>query len=161
MKSSEDREYYRSIQRMMVGLLKTAPTLLALILATGAPAQEVKQPWKAPNSAVQTKNPAKSTPDALKAAAGLYEKNCVICHGSKGASNGPAAGSLPEKPANFTDAKLMDKATDGELYWKISTGRAPMPSWQDHFTDTQRWQLVDYLRKLAKEGKYKYLDKNS
>jgi mono/diheme cytochrome c family protein len=119
--------------------------------------QEVKPPWKAPESAVQTKNPVKPAPENLKSAEMLYQQNCVICHGKTGASNGAAAGSLPEKPANFTDAKMMRKATDGELFWKISTGRAPMPSWQDHFSETQRWELVNYLRVLAKEGRYKYL----
>ena len=119
--------------------------------------QEVKQPWKAPESAVQMKNPVKPAPDNIKAAAMLYQQNCVICHGKTGASNGAAAGSLPEKPANFTDTKMMQKATDGELFWKISTGRAPMPSWQDHFSETQRWELVNYLRVLAKQGRYKYL----
>jgi len=119
--------------------------------------QEVKQPWKAPESAAQVKNPVKPAPDNLKAAAMLYQQNCLICHGKTGASNGTAAGSLPEKPANFTDAKLTQKVTDGELFWKISTGRAPMPSWQDHFSETQRWELVNYLRVLSKVGRYKYL----
>jgi len=123
--------------------------------------QEVKQPWKAPESAGRMKNPVKPAPDNLKAAATLYQQNCMICHGKTGASNGTAAGSLPEKPANFTDAKMMQKATDGELFWKISTGRAPMPSWQDHFSETQRWELVNYLRALAKQGRYKYLGKAS
>ena len=68
-----------------------------------------------------------------------------------------AAGSLPQKPANFTDAKMMQKATDGELFWKMTTCRAPMPSWQDKLTETQRWELVNYLRKLTQEGKYKFL----
>jgi mono/diheme cytochrome c family protein len=52
---------------------------------------------------------------------------------------------------------MMQKATDGELFWKMTTGRAPMPSWQDKLTETQRWELVNYLRKLTQEGKYKFL----
>jgi len=132
-------------------------TLLLIIANTGAVAQQVKQPWHAPQSAIQVKNPVKPTSDGLKDAQSLYQKNCVICHGSKGASNGPAAGSLPQKPANFTDVKMMQQATDGELFWKMTTGRAPMPSWQDRLSETQRRELVNYLRKLTKEGKYKYL----
>ena len=131
--------------------------LLASVGAGAAAAQQVKQPWHAPQSAMDVKNPVKPTPEGLKAAQDLYQKNCVICHGKTGAANGTAAGSLPQKPANFTDAKMMQKATDGELFWKMSTGRAPMPSWQDRLSETERWELVNYLRRLTQEGKYKYL----
>jgi len=131
--------------------------LLVSVNTRHAGAQQVKQPWKAPASADAVKNPVKPTPASSKEAQDLYQKNCVICHGPKGASNGPAAGSLPQRPANFTDAKMMRKATDGELFWKMTTGRAPMPSWQDKLSETQRWELVNYLRKLAQEGKYKFL----
>jgi len=143
--------------------LETFGTLLLLLSLYAAPAgaQQVKQPWRAPASAEAVTNPVKPTPAGLKDAQDLYQKNCVICHGEKGASNGPAAGSLPQKPANFTDAKMMQKATDGELFWKMTTGRAPMPSWQDKLSETQRWELVSYLRKLTKEGKYKFLGKTS
>jgi mono/diheme cytochrome c family protein len=99
----------------------------------------------------------KRTPEGLKAAEELFQQNCVICHGKTGASNGPAAESLPQKPANFTDAQMMKVATDGELFWKMTTGRAPMPSWQDRLSETQRWTLVNYLRELTKKAQYKYL----
>ena len=120
-------------------------------------AQQVKQPWQAPASAMNIKNPVKPTPEGLKATEELFQQNCVICHGKTGASNGPAAGSLPQKPANFTDAQMMKAATDGELFWKMTTGRAPMPSWQDRLSETQRWTLVNYLRELTKKAQYKYL----
>jgi mono/diheme cytochrome c family protein len=121
------------------------------------PAQEIKQPWAAPASASAVQNPVKASSAGRKDAEQIYQQNCVICHGKTGASNGPAAGSLPEKPANFTDAQMMKKASDGELFWKMTTGRAPMPSWQDRLSETQRWELVNYLRELTKKGQYKYL----
>jgi len=125
---------------------------LTLLVSTGinrAAADERKHPWLAPEAAVKVKNPVNRTPEGLKAAARLYRQNCVICHGKTGASNGPAASSLPQKPANFTDAGIMRKATDGELFWKMSTGRPPMPAWQAQLSDTQRWQLVNYIRTFA------------
>jgi mono/diheme cytochrome c family protein len=106
-------------------------------------------PWEAPEDATKVENPVKATPNGLKQAAQMYQENCVPCHGKTGAGDGPAATSLTPKPANFTDAKLMSKATDGELFWKMSNGRGPMPAWKDQLSDTQRWQLVNYLRTLA------------
>jgi mono/diheme cytochrome c family protein len=45
----------------------------------------------------------------------------------------------------------MNQATDGELFWKMTTGRSPMPPWSQ-LSDTQRWQLVNYIRSLAKKA---------
>lgn len=143
--------------------LKGAGAILAagiVLIGPGtlvASAQQVKQPWHAPESAARMKNPVKPSPAGLNDAAKLYRQNCVICHGRTGASNGPAAGSLPQKPANFTDVQKMKESADGELFWKMTTGRAPMPSWQDRLSETQRWELVNYLRELTKKGGYKYL----
>ena len=48
------------------------------------------------------------------------------------------------------DVHAMDRITDGELFWKISHGRRPMPAFQDKLTERERWQLVDYIRTLAR-----------
>ena len=144
--------------------MKILPYLCALMIsgssllaASTISAQQVKQPWMAPASASSVKNPVNPSPGGNADAEKAFKQNCAICHGQTGASNGPAAGSLPQKPANFTDTAMMKKATDGELFWKMTTGRAPMPSWQDRLTETQRWELVNYLRELTKKGQYKYL----
>jgi mono/diheme cytochrome c family protein len=147
----------KSMWRKRAARFLVVLTLLVSTGINGAAADETKHPWQAPEPAVKVKNPVKTTPEGLTAAARLYRQNCVICHGKTGASNGPAASSLPQKPANFTDASMMRKATDGELFWKMSTGRAPMPSWQDKLSETERWQLVNYLRTLTRRGEYKYL----
>jgi mono/diheme cytochrome c family protein len=148
----------QKLNAMHGGLIALAAAiLLAGSASTLHSAQQVKQPWVAPASASAVKNPVKPSPSGMADAEHLFQQNCVICHGKTGASNGPAAGSLPQKPANFTDAQMMKKATDGELYWKMTTGRAPMPSWQDRLSETQRWELVNYLRELTKKGHYKYL----
>ena len=39
--------------------------------------------------------------------------------------------------------------TDGELFYKISTGRAPMPAGEKLMTEEQRWQVINYIRTLA------------
>ena len=131
-------------------------TLLVSPAMTGG-ANEAKQPWHAPRQAKELRNPVGVTPQELKSAAQLYQQNCAPCHGKTGASNGPAAESLPQKPANFTDETIMRRVTDGELFWKISTGRAPMPPWQGRLSEAQRWELVNYLRMLTMRAQYRYL----
>ena len=124
--------------------------VLALVGVRVAAAQQTEPnpPWPVPEDAKKVKNPVKPTPEVLTAAAQRFRENCALCHGKTGAGDGPAAKSLNRKPADFTDAKTMKKATDGELFWKITTGRLPMPTWSQ-FSDTERWELVDYIRTLS------------
>lgn len=123
--------------------------LLALLAEIPVAGQQKNTPWVAPEAARKVKNPIKPTSTGLKAAEKQFQSTCADCHGPKGAGDGAAGKSLNPKPANFTDAKMMSQATDGELFWKIGTGRGPMPSWKDQLSVTQRWQLVNYIRTLA------------
>ena len=38
--------------------------------------------------------------------------------------------------------------TDGNLFWKITNGKAPMASYEELLTDNQRWKVVNYIREL-------------
>jgi mono/diheme cytochrome c family protein len=109
-------------------------------------------PWVAPDDAKKVKNPFPPTPETLADAEPLFTDNCVLCHGEKGMGDGPGAKTIKIKPANFTDAKLMAAETDGSLFWKMSNGRGPMPSWKDTLSDKERWELVGYIRKLTKDA---------
>jgi mono/diheme cytochrome c family protein len=110
-------------------------------------------PWVAPDDAKKVKNPVPATPETLAAAQMLFQDNCVLCHGEKGVGDGPGAKTIKVKPANFTDPKVQASETDGSLFWKMSNGRGPMPAWKDELTDKERWQLVNYIRKLGKDAK--------
>ena len=110
-------------------------------------------PWVAPDDAKKVKNPVPATPETLAAAEMLFQDNCVLCHGEKGVGDGPGAKTIKVKPANFTDPKLQASETDGGLFWKMSNGRGPMPAWKDELSDKERWELVNYIRKLGKDAK--------
>ena len=43
----------------------------------------------------------------------------------------------------------MDAMTDGEIFWKISTGNRPMPSYKGQLSESDRWELVSFLRTFA------------
>ena len=80
-----------------------------------------------------------------------YSTHCQSCHGAKGDGKGERAEKLSIAPSDFTDAHAMGQMTDGELFWKISHGRRPMPAFQEKLTEQERWQLVDYIRTLARK----------
>src|SRR5580704_12197582 len=93
-------------------------------------------------------NPVPSTLEAMAAAMIIYENRCANCHGVNGDGKGPKAEELSVAPAYFRDARAMAAITDGELYWRITKGARPMPSFES-LPEEARWQLVDYIRTFA------------
>jgi mono/diheme cytochrome c family protein len=105
--------------------------------------------WPVPPEAAKVKNPVAPTPDNLAAAHAIYMDKCANCHGEKGAGDGPEADMYTPSPSKFNDAHMMSEMTDGEIFWKMTEGRKPMPSFKKQLSDEQRWQLVNYLRTLT------------
>ena len=108
--------------------------------------------WVAPKEADNVKNPLAGNTDILKYAKVIYTTYCSPCHGSKGKGDGVAAAGLATKPADHS-SDYVQKQSDGALFWMISQGRNPMPSYKTTLTDNQRWELVNYIRTLAKNSK--------
>ena len=126
-------------------LLLTVSAATLLFVPAAARAEDK---WAAPASAKSKTNPLPKNPAAIAAGQKLFTTNCVACHGPAGKGDGPAAAALTPKPANFSDAKVTGQ-TDGELFWKMSEGHGAMISWKTALSETQRWQLVEYVRTLA------------
>ena len=118
-----------------------------VIIQMNASAQSGK--WVVPDQASAVPNPLAGNTASIKDAQVLYKTYCTPCHGNKGKGDGPAAASLHPKPADHTSA-IVQSETDGSLFWRISEGHPPMPPYKATFSETQRWELVNYIRTLAK-----------
>jgi len=105
--------------------------------------------WVAPPTADSVKNPAPKSDKLLAQAKKVFEQNCMSCHGAKGLGDGPASATLPVKPANWTSSEIQ-KQSDGEIFWKISEGRGPMPPWKTILNENDRWAMVHFIRTLKK-----------
>jgi mono/diheme cytochrome c family protein len=108
-----------------------------------------KSDWTVPEEAKRVKNPLAPSDAALKSAAVLYRDNCGQCHGETGEGDGPEGMMYQPPPANLTDAKRMNALTDGEIFYKVSEGRKPMPAFKKKLGKEQRWQLVLFVRSFA------------
>lgn len=106
--------------------------------------------WVAPKYVDKLKNPLAGDTKATKEGRILFNTNCATCHGNKGEGNGPSAASLNPKPKNLT-SKQVQEQPDGAIFWKITTGKPPMLSWQATLNEKQRWSIVNYIRELAKK----------
>jgi mono/diheme cytochrome c family protein len=120
-----------------------------LAIATTVKAQTITGKWVAPANADALKNPQAGNPSAVKDGKTLYISYCAPCHGEKGKGDGVAGGALSPKPANHT-APVVQNQTDGAIFWKLSEGRNAMAAYKNSLTETQRWNLVCFIRSLKK-----------
>jgi mono/diheme cytochrome c family protein len=94
-----------------------------------------------------------------KAGKAKYDLLCASCHGTTGKGDGPAAASLNPKPRSLADANYMKSLTDDHLFKAIkdggaAVGKSPlMPPWGGQLKDPEIWDVVAYIRELAKTGK--------
>lgn len=101
------------------------------------------------NASANRPNPVAPSVEAVDAGRAIYRERCVACHGERGRGDGPAGATLEPKPADLI--LHVPQHTDGELYYMISVGfpGSAMPQWRSVLSETERWELVHYLRVLA------------
>jgi mono/diheme cytochrome c family protein len=138
----------RTLPRVMF-LLVLAIVAAAIVYSA---ANKAPWSWPVPEEAKQLKNPLQPTAPALKSAREVYSDKCAHCHGDTGKGDGRDASRYDPAPTDFTDAKKLNEATDGELFYKISEGKKPMPVFKNKLTEDQRWQLVLLIRSFAQSA---------
>jgi len=131
--------------RLNVAVLFTV--LISTLVALGE--EPSKGKWIAPAGEAQKKNPVAANESSLAAGRKIYSKTCFMCHGKTGDADGPAVIELNIHPAKLSDPKLVTES-DGSLFWKITTGKKPMPAFGKRISETDRWNLVNYVRTLPK-----------
>jgi mono/diheme cytochrome c family protein len=134
-------------------------TEVAAAPAAGGPSGVCPQPRKtqqAPGEFLEKTNPLPASAEQVQAGKKLFQETakplaCMNCHGTKGDGNGPAGTGLMPQPRNFTCGATMKDIPDGQLFWIIkngSPGTGMMPF--SGLSDDEVWQLIHYLRTLAK-----------
>lgn len=106
-------------------------------------------PWIVPAAEKARTNPLSPTEANLNAAKELYSNRCENCHGDKGKGDGSEAMMYDPTPSDLTNPSEMGKLTDGEIFYQITEGRKPMPSFKRKLSEEQRWQLVLLVRSFT------------
>lgn len=96
-------------------------------------------------------NPIPSNNESLEAGQGLFIANCASCHGPTGKGDGPVGVTLNPRPADLSQHAIPGVHTDAQLYEWITNGfpGSAMPAWKATLSDTDRWNLVNFIRTLA------------
>jgi mono/diheme cytochrome c family protein len=125
--------------------------ILLLVVIAAAIAYTIIQnrPWTVPVEAKQRTNPIPPSDAALNAIRPVYLDKCAPCHGEFGKGDGHDAKRYDPLPTDFSNSTRLRGVTDGELFYKITEGHKPMPSFKKRLTDEQRWELVLLIRSFA------------
>lgn len=97
-------------------------------------------------------NPVKPTAESVARGKALFQQNCIQCHGIDGRGDGPESVNLSPSP---TDFRLhMPLHTDPSFKGFIQDGypNSAMPKFGSAFSDTDMWNLVNYLRSAFSEA---------
>jgi mono/diheme cytochrome c family protein len=101
--------------------------------------------------------PVPAGPDAVSAGKTVYGRNCSRCHGTDGKGDGPIAYVMNPAPRDFSRGSYKFRTTesgqlptDQDLYQVVTLGLpgSGMPPWKGKLSQTERWQLVHYLKSL-------------
>ena len=108
--------------------------------------------WAAGNFAIgnAVTNPTADPAATLAKGDTVYQVFCTVCHGIRGAGDGPV-GRRVGAPSLLTEKARG--LTDGHLYSLIRYGRGVMPRYGDKiFLADDRWAVVNYVRRLQADA---------
>jgi mono/diheme cytochrome c family protein len=104
--------------------------------------------WVAPAGPARKNNPIPATELSRVAGRKIYLTRCAACHGKTGNGDGDDVIKFGLHPAKLSDPRLRNEP-DGALYWKITTGKRPMPDYGSRLSATDRWNVINYVRTLS------------
>lgn len=117
------------------------------------PAQQAATPPTSavPASAAKLANPVKPTAESVALGKKYYGYDCAMCHGANGDGKGEVAVSEKMKIGDFTDPATLKDKTDGQLFYILKNGHDKMPAEPVRLKQDELWNLVNYVRSLAKQ----------
>ena len=104
------------------------PAVVAVVVVTSiAGAAGIAVRAQGNPEAAKVTNPVAATPESIAAGKQVYTRYCAVCHGTSG---------------------------EGEIFFVIKNGVPPDPNmepWGDRIKDPDIWNVVNYVRSLAKK----------
>ena len=100
------------------------------------------QEWVVPPDKAGAMSSFKFSDESRKTGENLYTTYCKQCHGDPGKGNVIALVPPPPDPAT----SKMQNNTDGDIFYKASEGKGPMPSFKNILTAFNIWNIISYLR---------------
>jgi cytochrome c oxidase cbb3-type subunit 2 len=103
-----------------------------------------------PPAEYQKTNPLPDDVTTLDAGKRIWTRECMVCHGDAGTGMGPYRAGIEPVPPDFSQHDNYVPYVDADYFWRISEGVpwTAMPTWKSQYAETERWQLVHYIRSM-------------
>jgi mono/diheme cytochrome c family protein len=128
------------IRTIVLLALASATLAVVVLVAQGNP------------EAAKIPNPVAADAFSITSGKQVYTRYCAVCHGVTG-EGGSGSDISPPAP-DLTDTDWKRGGTDGEIFSVIKNGVPPdlaMEPWGDRIRDPDIWNVVNYIRSLAKK----------
>ncbi|OIR11412.1 hypothetical protein GALL_69050 [mine drainage metagenome] len=102
-------------------------------------------------AADKQKNPVPATQKSVELGGRLFGIYCTPCHGYAGKGDGLVGQKLVLQPYNLT-ADQTKQRSDGFIWGMMTFGGAVMPPYANDLSPTERWHVVNYVRKVLQQG---------
>lgn len=102
------------------------------------------------DAAVKLANPIPADEKSVAKGAKLFEIYCVACHGKSGTGDGTVGAKLLLRPFDLTSERMAG-LPDGYIWGMMTFGGAIMPTYANDLSATERWHVVNYVRKGLKQ----------
>ncbi len=102
--------------------------------------------WMAPKRDAAIENPIDRNEQSLSLGKTIYTEFCAHCHGVNGKGLDSKKIGLKKRPPDLQ--KTLKTHSNGDIFWKIETGRKEMPSFKDDLEKRDIWSVIHYIRSL-------------
>jgi mono/diheme cytochrome c family protein len=103
------------------------------------------------DAASKMKNPIVADEKSLELGGRLFGIYCTACHGYGGKGDGLVGQKLILQPFDLT-SDAVKELTDGFIWGYMTFGGAIMPSYANDLSPTERWHVINYVRKVLQQG---------
>lgn len=104
-------------------------------------------------------NPVAADDKSVAEGKHLFNIYCTPCHGQSGTGDGLVGAKLILQPWDLTNGNQMHswnpkEYPDGYIWGYMTKGGAVMPPYANDLSATERWHVVNYIRKVLQKGQW-------
>jgi mono/diheme cytochrome c family protein len=99
-------------------------------------------------AAAKLRNPLPRTRVTLGQGRKVYNIYCLVCHGERGAGDGPIVDPFPIPKSLHSEEML--RWNDGHLFHVLTVGQGVMPGYEQQISTEDRWAVIHYVRALQR-----------
>jgi len=98
------------------------------------------------DAAAKLPNPVPATAESVHKGGQLFGIYCTPCHGVSGTGDGLVGEKLVLRPFDLTSPSVQS-IPDGLIFGYMTFGGSVMPIYGNDLSPTERWNVVNYVRK--------------